>query len=408
MTGLPSSSLTVASIASLLVLHLFGVYPTLLFLFAALKRTRRVEARGEPLRLAGLVVAHDEERVVGDSVRSLVAQEYPADRFAVFVVADHCTDGTARVAREAGAKVLERSSGRAEGKPAAVAHGVRAVDEAGGFDAVVVFDADNQVARDFFARIAERLNAGDRVVQGLVDAKNPTASWVAASSALGFWAIAAMAQEPRERLGLSVPLMGTGFAMRLDVARRYLEGGGSLTDDLELGARLVLDGLRVAHAPDARTLDEKPVLLGTAFAQRKRWMQGRWAVAERYIPRLLRGAVRGGGGFVKVDLAFQLLAPSLLFAGVAVLFATLVAALLEHFRAIAGTGGFLGGSAIAGAVYFLLPALGIARLRVPAFAWFCYPLQPLYLALSFPLAVSGWLSRRRRAWWRTPKGDGAR
>ena len=51
---------------------------------------------------------------------------------------------------------------------------------------------------------------------------NPTASWVATASALGFWAIAAVQQEPRERLGLSAPLMGTGWAAEIELCRSEL------------------------------------------------------------------------------------------------------------------------------------------------------------------------------------------
>jgi hypothetical protein len=403
-----------ALVGAAALLHAIGAYFVALVVLGAVSpRRAKASPRGPLPRIAVLVVAHDEERVIGDSVTALVAQRYEPERFAVYVVADHCSDGTCRVARAAGATVLERNEGRAEGKSAALAFGIDAAHRAGGFDAIAVFDADNVPRDDFLERVGARLATGERIVQGVVDAKNPSASWVAAASALGFWAIAAVAQAPRERLGLSTPLMGTGFAMSLADARSVLSGAASLTDDLDLGARLALSGIRVAHEPSALTLDEKPTSLAIAARQRHRWMQGRWAVAGHHLPSLLGRALgpRGGGLRERVrllDVAVQLVAPSLLFTAVASLLVTSALALLRPWAppgiADAVPLAALAGSFGAGATYYFVPAFGIARFRPSPFVWLCYLVQPAYLALSGPLAASGWLMRRRQKWTRTPKG----
>jgi hypothetical protein len=67
-------------------------------------------------------------------------------------------------------------------------------------------------------------------------------------------------------------------------------------------------------------------------------------------------------------------------------------------------GPFLPGSLAATATYYLVPALGIARHRPGMAVWLCYLVQPLYLALSLPLAVSGFATRHGARWVRTPKG----
>lgn len=389
-----------------------ALYMIALVVLGVMARPRRDAASARFPRFAVLFVAHDEEAVIGASLERLASQEYPEGRYSVFVVADHCTDRTAAIAREKGATVLERTEGRG-GKASAVAFGVAAVAELGGFDAVAVFDADNHAATGFLSALGARFAQGERIVQGLVDSKNPAASWVAASSALGFYAIAALAQWPRERLGLSTPLMGTGFALRTSDAVHYLGDGESLTDDLELGARLALDGVRVAYEESARTVDEKPLALSTAVAQRHRWMQGRWAVAERYLPKLLARALSSGGGSLGArlrvaDVAFQLVAPSLLFTAVATLLVSgtslfLGALLPASFSRVA----FVVPPALSigvGAVAYLVPALGIARLKPPPGVWPYYLLQSVYLALSGPLAVTGWIRRGSRIWKRTPKG----
>jgi cellulose synthase/poly-beta-1,6-N-acetylglucosamine synthase-like glycosyltransferase len=392
----------------------FGLYAVSIVALGKLRnapnRERVITPNAVP-RIAVVIVAHDEERVIGASVRSLAAQRYPEDSFAVFVVADRCTDRTRELASAAGARVLSRTDGP-EGKAAAVAFGVGAVFSHEAFDAIAIFDADNTADPGFLRAVSLRLSGGARVVQGFVDAKNPGASWVAGSSALGFWAIAGLAQEPRERLGLAPPLMGTGFAVCADEAARFLTDAESLTDDVELGARLALDGIRVAYESEARVFDEKPVKLGTAVSQRHRWMQGRWAVATRYLPRLVSRALSNhiplGARLRLLDVAAQLVSPSLSFTAVATVVTGTSVVLLAHvlppvFARIA----FAippGVSLVAGLVFYAVPALSIARFRPPARVWLYYALQPAYLALSAPLALSGFLTRRSSTWKRTPKG----
>ena len=55
-----------------------------------------------------IIPAHNEETVVGNLVESLKNQEYDKNLYDIYVIADNCTDRTARIAREAGAIVYER------------------------------------------------------------------------------------------------------------------------------------------------------------------------------------------------------------------------------------------------------------------------------------------------------------
>jgi cellulose synthase/poly-beta-1,6-N-acetylglucosamine synthase-like glycosyltransferase len=215
--------------------------------------------------------------------------------------------------------------------------------------------------------------------------------------------------------------MGTGFAMELTAAVRFLGDASSLTDDLELGCRLCLDRVRVAHEPLARVFDEKPTTMSAAISQRHRWMQGRWSVAHRYFAALGARAFGPGAAsfaerFRTADVAYQLVAPSLLFTAVALAVLSLALVIIVAMVALGALSGsipFDGGfrafglSSLVGALfYYVVPARGIARFRPSAKVWLCYALQPFYLVLSLPLSVSGWLTRRRRAWKRTPHGAG--
>lgn len=84
--------------------------------------------------VAAVVPAYNEEKTVGDVVRTLVA----SGRFSqVVVVSDGSTDGTARAAREAGASMV-RETAQNRGKGGALSHGLMHTDA----PVVCFFDAD--------------------------------------------------------------------------------------------------------------------------------------------------------------------------------------------------------------------------------------------------------------------------
>ena len=65
------------------------------------------------MKACAIVPAYDAEKMVGDVVRDLCLV-WP-ERDAIFVVDDGSRDGTARVAREAGARVLVHDRNRGKG-----------------------------------------------------------------------------------------------------------------------------------------------------------------------------------------------------------------------------------------------------------------------------------------------------
>ena len=59
-------------------------------------------------RYAVLIAARNEETVIGSLIESIKRQNYPADRIDIYVIADNCTDCTAKAAKSHGATVFER------------------------------------------------------------------------------------------------------------------------------------------------------------------------------------------------------------------------------------------------------------------------------------------------------------
>ncbi len=106
-------------IVVLLAVSLPLFYLCLLALAAIRTRSTR-SGEGLRHRFAIAIPAHNEETVIGQTVATLHNLNYPADLYDVFVVADHCIDHTAEIARAHGAICLERTDGVRGGKGAAL------------------------------------------------------------------------------------------------------------------------------------------------------------------------------------------------------------------------------------------------------------------------------------------------
>lgn len=279
--------------------------------------------QGKYLRFAILIPAHNEEKVIGNLISNLKKLEYPKEFYEVIVIADNCTDDTAKVAKALGATVWERKDKVKRGKQHALTWAFKRLLRSNRFDAVCVFDADNLVSLNFLNRVNERILAGERVIQCYLDTKNPFDTWVTRAYALGYWISNRVFQLARWRLGLSAVLGGTGFAMTMDLVRRYALNLTSLTEDLELTIKLSLDGIKVGWIHDVKVYDEKPLTLRDSWNQRLRWMRGHWDICMRYGFALLKKALTEGS-FHMLDMFLYAMSPFRVILGGAIMLFLLV------------------------------------------------------------------------------------
>ena len=246
---------------------------------------------GEPPRFLVVIPAHDEESVIEITVRSCLAIDYDRDRFQVCVIADNCTDATARVAAAAGAIVWERHDPERRSKGYALEDFFARVDADPAIRppaAFVLIDADTSVGPDLLRAFARSLSRGDDFIQGYYTVRNADASWrtrlmtYAFALANGVW-LAGL-----DRLGLGVGLKGNGMCFRAAALRRFPWRASGLVEDMEFAWHLRVGGERVRFQPEARVYGEMVSRGGPgAASQRRRWEAGR---------RGLRAAFRGAIG----------------------------------------------------------------------------------------------------------------
>ena len=227
-----------------------------------------------PVRFAVVIPAHNEELGLPATLRTVAASDYPAECVRVLVVADNCTDCTADVARRFGAECLERLDPVNRGKGYALALAIPHALQ-GPVDAVMVLDADCELAPDVLRRVAAELADGAEAVQAARVPRNPGDGPAALVSAVGS-AIENAVSAGRSRLGLAVALRGSGMVFTRGVLERFPWSSYGLTEDAEYAGELSRAGVRVRFLPDAVVTGEVPADVRTLATQRRRWRAALW------------------------------------------------------------------------------------------------------------------------------------
>jgi len=254
-------------------------------------------------RFALIVCARNEESVISRIVTDLLAQEYPPELRTVFVVAHNCTDDTASLAARAGAHVIELRT-KGPGKSQGVQAGLAALD--GTYDLIGVFDADARVAPGLLRGIAAHAEGEACLQAEAVPIED--IDWLAEGYGFGRKARNVFWWRPRAALGLGTTITGSGWFIRPEILARYASGSRTVTEDLELTARLGADGYRVAYVEEAKIAVGEPRLLGDSVKQRLRWVRGHLGVLRYRWPALARRALQGDAR--AADLAIYMAVPT--------------------------------------------------------------------------------------------------
>lgn len=265
-------------------------------------------------RYAVVICARNERRVIGNLIESVKHQTYPEDLVDVFVVADNCTDTTPEVARKAGAIVYERHNTEKVGKGYALDWFFKALDRDyadKGYEAFIIFDADNVLDPHFIEEMNGTFDAGYRIVTSYRNSKNYDHNWITAGYSLWFLREAKFLNNSRMQLGNSCAISGTGFL----VSKEIIDANGGwihhlLTEDIEFTTDSIIKGEKIGYCGDAILYDEQPTTFRQSYFQRLRWAKGFYQVFAKYSGRLLKGVFKGN--FSCYDMLMTLMPAMLL------------------------------------------------------------------------------------------------
>jgi peptidoglycan-N-acetylglucosamine deacetylase len=272
----------------------------------ASSRARRARPAGAPPRVAVLVPAYNEEKVVVRTVDSLLASTH-AD-LEVVVIDDGSTDGTLaqleRYREDPRVRVLRKPNG---GKASALNWGLAHVDA----PVVATVDADTLFQPETLSRLLAPLSdPGVVAVAGNAKVGNRI-NLVTRWQALEYVTSQNLDRRAFAQVnGISV-VPGAVGAWRRD-ALRAVGGwpGDTLAEDADLTLAILRHGGRVAYADDAIALTEAPDSIRALARQRFRWMFGTLQAAWKHRHAMFRPSAGALGTLVLPNiLLFQVVQP---------------------------------------------------------------------------------------------------
>ena len=141
------------------IITIFWLYQLLISLCSLVKLKDKPMIEEKTNKFMAIIPAHNEEAVVGNLIESLKNQDYPKDKYDIYVIADNCTDATRKIAEDAGVIVYERRSPIEERTKG---HALQwflkqKIAEKADYDALCVFDADNIVYKNFIKNMNKKL-----------------------------------------------------------------------------------------------------------------------------------------------------------------------------------------------------------------------------------------------------------
>lgn len=217
-----------------------------------------------------LIPAHNEENSISATLQSCGELNYPKEKYKVFVIADNCTDRTADIVRQNGATCFERFDEEKKGKGFALEWGFKQILPEG-YDALVVLDADCQLANHALRIFDNYLKKGEKVLQANDAASNPDSNAMSYAVAIGNLIENRLFYAPKSKLGLAVFLRGTGMVFRREILEKHPWNTHSVVEDVEYTLRLIKNGIKVNFVNEVKVSSEFPATKDQLRVQRERW-----------------------------------------------------------------------------------------------------------------------------------------
>lgn len=276
----------------LLLLYVWSVYNIPIFAVgvknlrkATKKRSKIANTDWQNLPTISIIVpVKNEENVIGRLLGSLLKLDYPEKKKDIVVVEDGSVDKTGKICAQYAnqypdqIRLIHQSD--SNGKPSALNSALKHVRG----DIVAVFDSDSVLESNALLNVVEYFDDPSiSAVQGRpcsINAdQNKLSKFVSYEESVRYETYL----RGKDVLRLFVPLTGSCYFVRKNVID---EVGGwdslSLSEDMDLSARLVHGKYNIKYASDVRSWQENPVHLRQLLKQRTRWFRGCMEVSLKF------------------------------------------------------------------------------------------------------------------------------
>lgn len=251
------------------------------------------EITGEYPVVTIMVPAHNEGVVISKTVESLLALDYPHDRYEIIVINDNSSDNSAELLGEIQRRnpqrnlIIINTDAVTGGKGKSNALNIGFARSRG--ELIAIYDADNTPERTALKYlVAEIINDSTLgAVIGKFRTRNRDATLLTRFINIETLSFQWMAQAGRWKLFKLCTIPGTNFIMRRSIVESI--GGWdvkAIAEDTEISFRIYMMGYRIKFQPKSVTWEQEPQTVRVWFKQRTRWAKGNIYVIVKNLPLL--------------------------------------------------------------------------------------------------------------------------
>ena len=221
-----------------------------------------------------IVPAHNEEKVIGKTLKSLSGVIALKD---VYVVNDGSKDRTAFFAKKHTKNVLSIYPNT--GKANAINKAIAEFSLPKKYQYIMPLDADTQIAKDFFANV-ERVFAKDKrktiaCVCGKVVGRNH--NWITMYRVWEYEVTQAIHKNAQSKIGAISVCPGCATVFRSEIFKKTSVPIGTITEDMDLTFEIHRKKLgRIVYASMAKVITQDPRNIRDLAKQLDRWYTGFW------------------------------------------------------------------------------------------------------------------------------------
>lgn len=247
----------------------------------------------DPAPISIMIPARNEEVVIGKTIRTILALDYPPDRLELVIINDGSSDRTAEIISahaqsDPRIRLVNLPAGESgHGKAYALNEGLKHCTH----ELIAIYDADNTPEPKALRHLALHLQADTKLaaVIGKFRCVNRQRTWLTRFVNIETIAFQWILQAGRYHLSNVAILPGTNYIIKKTVIEQV--GGWddrAITEDSELSMRIYQAGWQIKFMPLSVTWEQEPETLRVWTRQRTRWVRGNNYVLRKFTGPMLK------------------------------------------------------------------------------------------------------------------------
>lgn len=288
----------------LFVFSLFSIWSLLLiniilamggYIFYFKNFDKEIKEIDEYPMISILVPAHNEAKVIGRTVESLLLLNYPKSKMELIVINDNSSDNSKEILENIKDRynnynfTIINTDSLTGGKGKSNALNIGYTISKGDF--IAVYDADNTPDKNALRYLVQTIVMDDELgaVIGKFRTRNKNKNLLTKFINIETLSFQWMSQAGRWQLFNLCTIPGTNFILRRSIIEE-IEGWDSkaIAEDTEISFRIYKLGYKIKLVPQSITWEQEPETVKVWIKQRTRWAKGNIYVLMKYIKNIFK------------------------------------------------------------------------------------------------------------------------